>query len=107
MGLADANGDGQIQKKELYDFFAQIDGINQSPDEIAQLFAQLDDNESGHLSAEEFARAIYQVIFAERDAASSLEGISEESGYEEEGSLRRSVGGEALQPDAPHNRAKA
>jgi hypothetical protein len=107
MGLADANGDGQIQKKELYDFFAQIDGINQSPDEIAQLFAQLDDNESGHLSAEEFARAIYQVIFAERDAASSLEGISEESGYEEEGSLRCSVCREALQPDAPHTCAKA
>lgn len=34
MEIADADGDGRIDKKELYDFFAQIDGINQSQEEI-------------------------------------------------------------------------
>ena len=58
MVIADVDGDGQLDKKELFDFFGQIDGINQSEEEITQIFEELDRDQSGYLKLDEFARAI-------------------------------------------------
>ena len=65
--IADVDGDGQLDKKELFDFFGQIDGINQSEEEITQIFDALDADQSGYLKLDEFAGAIYQVLYGDDD----------------------------------------
>jgi len=44
MGLADQDGNGTLNKQELYDFFNQIDGISHNKQIIDEIFTQIDIN---------------------------------------------------------------
>ena len=55
MTLADANGDGTLNRKELFDFFSQIDGITHNDQIIGRIFSDVDEDNDGEIDEAEFA----------------------------------------------------
>jgi len=77
MDLADKDGNGELNFSEFFDFFSKIEGIMITEAEIRQIFNDFDCTGNGHLSVEEFARAIYQVLLADQDEYSEDYGLED------------------------------
>lgn len=67
MDLADKDGNGQLDLKEFSQFFANIEGMSVSQEEIAAIFKDFDATGDDFLTVEEFARAIYQQVLADQE----------------------------------------
>ena len=63
--LVDANSNGMIERSEFHEFFSTFDGICLADAEIDDMFDIADQDKGGHLSVEEFAGCLFQIIVPE------------------------------------------
>lgn len=74
MELADVDKNGVLTLQEFTEFFSHLEGIVMTEEEIENVFTDIDENDNGTLTYEEFAEAIRRAILSdEPDDASSEE----------------------------------
>jgi len=67
MAIADADGSGELNIQEFSEFFAKIEGLLITQEEINKIFEDFDGSGNNSLSCEEFARAIYMYLMADNE----------------------------------------
>ena len=80
MEIADVDKNGVLTLEEFQEFFSHLEGIVITDDEMEHIFSDIDENDNGTLTQEEFAQALCRTILSEdaQDEPSSDEGSEDD-----------------------------